>query len=313
MSLRVVFLGNHTVGVRTLTAIRQQALLVGVVAHPDDPEDGVRYESVHAEAVRLGVPAIRSTGKAPALKEFIRACAPDLLWIADFRYLLPPDVVALASLGAVNLHPSLLPAYRGRASINWAILRGEARLGLTAHIVEAGMDTGDIVGQSSYELRADQDVGDALNLLYPIYGHLTAEVLSAYIAGRVTRRPQNQSEASEFPRRTPADGAVDWTRSAREVRDLIRAVARPYPGAFAPTLGGCVRLWRAGEILRFSGTSHPAPGEILEAAHDGHLRVACKDASLLIIESAWEGVVHARPSVGVILGDGSPQNSLRGK
>jgi dTDP-4-amino-4,6-dideoxygalactose transaminase/methionyl-tRNA formyltransferase len=305
--MKVAFLGNHTVGVHTLRAIRRQAVLAGVVAHPEDPEDGVRYESVFAEAARLGVPVIRSTGKAQALKEFIRASAPDLLWIADFRYLLPADVVALAPMGAVNLHPSLLPAYRGRASINWAILRGETRLGLTAHVVDAGMDTGDIVGQRTYELGPDEDVGDALDKLYPLYDDLTAGVLARLAAGTPGRRAQRVEGAGAFPRRRPEDGLVAWDAPAAQVRNLVRAVAAPYPGAFSPWSGGLIRLWKAGDIL--PATKGHTPGTVLAAGQDGRLVVACRDAALTVTRHTLENT--GRPPVpGDVLGDASPASPV---
>ncbi len=291
--MKVLFLGNHTVGVRTLRAIRRQAELVGVVAHPEDPEDGVRYESVFAEACALGVPVVRATGKAPELAEFVRRCAPDLLWIADFRYLLPGDVVALAKHGAINLHPSLLPAYRGRASINWAILRGETEFGLTAHVVDEGMDTGDIVGQRAYRLDRTQDVGDALATLYPIYEDLTGEVLRDFQSQRVRRRAQPPAGASAFPRRRPEDGLIDWAKPAHEIWNLVRAVAAPYPGAFTAWAGGTLRIWKAGGVVPLAGGQRAEPGEVLasdEAA--GTLTVACADAGLLVVRGALEATAE---------------------
>src|SRR5262245_39304488 len=133
--MRVLFLGNHTVGTKTLAAIAETETVVGVVAHPEDPEDGVRYESVYGLALSRGWKVLRGGGKDTKVDEFIRQAKPDLLWITDFRYLLPAPLLNIAPLGVVNLHPSLLPKYRGRAPINWAILKGETTLGLTAHYV----------------------------------------------------------------------------------------------------------------------------------------------------------------------------------
>jgi len=281
--LSVLFLGNHTVGVRTLRAIQRHARLVGIVAHPEDPEDGVRYESVFAEAGRLGIPTLRASGKSTELEAFIKRCAPALLWIADYRYLLSPTVLQLAPLGAINLHPSLLPAYRGRAPVNWAILHGETRLGLTAHFVEEGMDSGDIVGQRAFELGRSQDVGDALQMLYPLYESLTAEVLTNLPSRRVERRVQDARKATAFPRRRPEDGRIDWSAPAEQVWNLIRAVAAPYPGAFSPRREGTVRIWKASGVEPFASIGRPTPGEVLRISADGKtLRVACGDAGLVV-------------------------------
>lgn len=286
---RVIFLGNHTVGVRSLQTLVKHASVVGVIAHPVDPEDGVRYCSVFFEAKRLGIPVIRSSGKSEALKKFIQACVPDLLWIADYRYLLPECVLEIARFGAINLHPSLLPKYRGRAPVNWAILHGETQLGLTAHWVDAGMDTGDIIAQRSYHLRQDQDVADALAMLYPIYESVTADVLQAFQSGNICPQKQREGDSTAFPRRTPADGLIDWGRPANAVWNLIRAVAPPYPGAFAPWRGGVLRVYRVLRIIPFPTDVSPEPGSLVEGSISlGRLVVACADSALEIVQFVFE-------------------------
>ncbi|MEO6245175.1 MAG: formyltransferase family protein [Opitutaceae bacterium] len=292
MKLKICFLGNHTVGIRALRVLRREADLVAVVAHPDDPEDGVRYLSVFDEARRMGVPSIRATGKCPELAQLIAAAQPDLIWITDYRYLIPGSVLTMAKLGAVNLHPSLLPKYRGRAPLNWAILKGESRLGLTAHFVDEGADTGDIISQCAFSLFPHQDVGDALNLLYPLYEAMTTEVLAAFTARAVARHPQNGKLASVFPRRTPEDGLIDWSETAREVWNLIRAVAAPYPGAFSPWSEGVLRVWKAEAITAFPSSRRPKPGEILSVnADESKVVVACLDAAIVLSKYELEQTV----------------------
>jgi methionyl-tRNA formyltransferase len=295
--MRVLFLGNHTVGVRTLQAISECAEVAGVVAHPPDPEDGQRYKSVFDFATDHGWKSLRGTGKSSAVYQFIKDSKPDLLWITDFRYLLPPEVIALPPLGAVNLHPSLLPAYRGRASINWAILHGERRLGLTAHFVDNGMDTGDIIEQVSYDLSDDQDVGHCLEILYPLYAAITRVVLAHFVLGHVPRIPQGHSRASSFPRRQPEDGRVDWTQSARSILNLVRAVAAPYPGAWTTSAGKQVIIWKA----RISSESSSAaePGRVLAEQETGAL-VQCGQGtiSLTRIESQFLQALPAGSQLG---------------
>jgi methionyl-tRNA formyltransferase len=273
--MRVLFFGNHTVGVRALEAIHEVAEVAGVVAHPPDPEDGVRYESVYQFASARGWNTMR--GKPKEARDFIERAKPDLLWITDYRYLLDASILDVAPLGAVNLHPSLLPKYRGRAPINWALLHGENRLGLTAHFVDEGMDTGDLIAQLEYTVTDDQDVGDCLRILYPLYGQLTREVLSYFRARRVPRKPQNHREATEYPRRRPEDGFIDWSRSAREIQNLVRAVADPYPGAFTTFRGSKVVLWKA---RRESGLAASECGEVIHAGEAG-LTIQCGDGMLL--------------------------------
>jgi methionyl-tRNA formyltransferase len=278
--VKVIFFGNHTVGVTALAALAETEDIVGVVAHPPDPEDGARYESVFEFATAHGWPAMRGKGKDLAVAAFVRRAAPDLIWITDYRYLLPGDILGLARKGAINLHPSLLPAYRGRAPINWAILEGNRSLGLTAHLVDEGMDTGDIVAQLSFELEETEDVGDALERLYPLYQRITRDVMSAFRNDRVTRTVQDEREAFSRPARTPADGVIDWTQAATRVRDLVRAVAHPYPGAYSHLEGQRVTVWKAWNAP--PATPPGLPGEVVAFDDAGHPVVRCGDAALVL-------------------------------
>lgn len=276
--MRVLFLGNHTVGVRALEAISEVAEVAGVVAHPPDPEDGVRYESVYQFALERNWPVIRGRVREASTQSFIERAQPDLLWITDYRYLLSRSLIDVARLGAVNLHPSLLPRYRGRASINWAVLHGETTLGLTAHFVDEGMDTGDLIAQIEYTITEDQDVGDCLRTLYPLYGDLTREVLGHFLSGHVPKTPQDHSKATVYPRRRPEDGAIDWTRSSREIVNLVRAVAAPYPGAFTTLQGSKLMFWKAQATNATKVSSHC--GEILDIGQEG-IFVQCGDGAVL--------------------------------
>lgn len=297
--LRIVFLGNHTVGVRTLAALCERDDVVGVVAHPPDPEDGVRYESVYQYACARGLEVVRLPGgNSAALRRFVSDCRPELLWLADYRYLLPPDVVALAPYGAVNLHPSLLPSYRGRAPLNWAILNGERELGLTAHFVDEGIDSGDIIEQVRFDFPAECDVGDALQILYPLYQAVTRRVLECFHGHSVPRRAQDHRCATVYPRRRPEDGLIDWCRPARRVRDLVRAVARPYPGAFSFHGGRKVLIWLV--ALDEHVAAAEQPGRVL-ACRGGAFIVQAGDGAVVVREATCAATgrrVSLEPGVG---------------
>lgn len=262
MQPRTLILGNHTVAVRSLYALRRAGVpIVGVVCHPPDTEDGTRYESLYDAAESLRTPnVIRATPRDPALAELIRAEKPDLLWTVDYRYILPMTLVDAAPLGGINLHPSLLPKYRGRAPLNWAILRGETTLGLTAHRITADADAGEILEQLEFELAPSEDVGDALKKLYPLYERITTRVITSIAAGTLRGTTQDESQATTFPRRTPEDGAIDWSAPATSIHNLIRAVARPYPGAFTSLHGERVYIWKS-RLIRARTVG--APGEIV--------------------------------------------------
>lgn len=243
--MRVVFLGNHTVGVTALSVLADGAEVVGVVAHPADLEDGVCYQSVYEYAKSHSLPVIRGKATEPGVADFIAKAVPDLIWITDYRYLLPAHLLCIAPLGTINLHPSLLPRYRGRAPINWAILHGETELGLTAHFVDEGMDSGDIIEQERFELSINEDVGDALRKLLPLYASVTRRILNNLQTGNVVRRKQDDTGVTCYPARKPKDGQIDWNQPAVAIMNMIRAVAAPYPGAFTFLGDAKILIWKA--------------------------------------------------------------------
>jgi methionyl-tRNA formyltransferase len=276
--MRVVFFGNHTVGVRALSILSDYEEVVGVVAHPPDPEDGSRYESVFEFANGCGLPAIRGKANDPEVMSFVYKAAPDLLWITDYRYLLPRRLVTLPPLGVINLHPSLLPKYRGRAPINWAIIHGESKLGLTAHFVDEAMDSGDVIIQEGFELNQDEDVGDALYKLIPLYQDVTRRVLGYLRNGHVPRTSQNVDHATSYPARKPSDGQIVWNLPAASILNFIRAVAAPYPGAFSFLGVSKIIIWQAK-----LGTMQPGrwPGEIVGFDKKEPI-ISCKDGTLIL-------------------------------
>ncbi len=298
--MKILFLGNHRLGIESLRALRSNAQVVGVVAHPPDPEDGVCYPSLYDDAQKEGLAVIRSTGKNPDLFSWISQKTPDLIWVTDYRYLLPSEILQLAPLGGVNLHPSLLPKYRGRAPVNWAIIHGEKQLGLTAHFIDEGMDTGDIIEQVSFELTEEQDVGDALEKYYPLYFELTQKVLGYFLQGKVPRRIQNHEQASVYPRRKPEEGRIDWSQSALHIHRLIRAVARPYPGAFTFLNQKQLMVWSA-RVISESSSSVTKAGSVRQMSTAG-IQVECGEGviELTQVESKEEKSLSLKP--GDLLG-----------
>ena len=281
-AIRVCFFGNHTVGVATLRTLTECVTVTGVVAHPPDPEDGYRYQSVFDYAQSVGLPAIRGSAKSASVAEFALSSQANLYWVTDYRYLLPDTLLNLSERGAVNLHPSLLPRYRGRASLNWAILRGEQRLGLTAHFISTGIDDGDIIAQRDFHLSEDEDVGDALNKLMPLYRSVTRDVIHAFRScAPVPRTPQSEIGENIFPARKPADGEISWSAPACEIVNLVRAVARPYPGAFTTLCGVQVMIWKARGIYDYNTSA--APGTVVRLNPHTAL-VACGSQAVEILE-----------------------------
>lgn len=208
------------------------AEIAAVVTHDDDPGEKVWFRSVRALAERHGLPVFGDEPvDTPEWLWRLREWRTDFLFSFWYRRLLPQAVLDCARLGAFNLHGSLLPRYRGRCPVNWVLVHGESETGVTLHYMVARADAGDIVAQRRVPI-ADDDTAHRL------YGKVTAaaaalmrETYPRLCDGTAPRVAQDLSQGSYFSGRTPADGRIDWRQSARQIYNLVRAVARPYPGA----------------------------------------------------------------------------------
>lgn len=275
MSLKVVFLGNHTVGVRVIDVLNRYGCLYGVVAHPDDSEDGIRYLSVYEYSKKLNIPVVRTLPKTSIFKDFINQINPELLFVADYRYLLSEEIFSKTKFGAVNLHPSLLPKYRGRASLNWAMINGEREVGLTAHFIDNGVDTGDIIKQVPLTIKENDYIGDVLNNIYPLYTKITEEVIESFISRSITRQKQGKYTSSIYPARKPSDGVIDCTKDVVNILNFIKALSKPYPGAFLNYNGKKFIIWSAeksNETFSFYGI-HKKNENIYLQCQNGTLKV----------------------------------------
>jgi methionyl-tRNA formyltransferase len=253
--LKVVFLGNHNVGIEALKALKDACDVCGVVAHPLDAEEGVVYASLADFSRAADIPVIRGKASDPEVFNFIKKFNPDLIWITDYKFLVPKELIALAPKGCINLHPSLLPKYRGRAPINWAIIHGEKEVGLTAHFVDEGVDTG------------------------PIIDSLSEKVLRQITDGTADPKPQDITNSKIYPRRKPEDGKIDWSKSAQEIRNLVRAVSKPYPGAFFFYEGKKYTVWRCQiEPLPLDTKTMGIDNGTIVSSDSNSIKIKCSDA-----------------------------------
>lgn len=209
-----------------------------VVTHADDPHENVWFGSVAALCQERGIPYVQP--EASDLLELLpqfKKIAPDYIFSFYYRYMITSDILATAGIAALNMHGSLLPKYRGRAPVNWAILHGETETGASLHIMEAKPDAGDIVGQVAVPIDPDEDA----TAVFAKVSNAAVEVMQAalpeLLQGRVPRTPNVLANGSYFGGRKPEDGRIHWNQSAKQVHDLIRAVAPPYPGAFTDWQG----------------------------------------------------------------------------
>ncbi len=291
-SPRVVVFGYHDIGVACLQELLDQgANVVAVVTHHDDPAETIWFGSVAGLAAAHKIPShTPGDPNTPEFVEEIRRLRPDFIFSFYYRRLLCAATLVIPRLGAINLHGSLLPKYRGRAPLNWVLIHGETITGVTLHYMDALADHGDIIAQRTVPI-ATEDTALTLSRKLTVEARmLLAETYPLILTGRAPRIPQDHAGATTFGRRTPADGLIDWSRSAWEIYNLIRAVTRPFPGAFTFLRGRRVILWRARPPqVRPVPAS---PGTILGIGEGGVLAVATGERVLEVTRIQPEGAVE---------------------
>lgn len=243
---RAVVFAYHNVGVKCLSVLLAHKIEVSlVVTHNDNPAEKIWFDSVAKLAAQHGLPAITPDDPNTAdIVERIRALQPDFLFSFYYRNMLKPALLAIPKRGALNMHGSLLPKYRGRVPVNWAVIKGETATGATLHYMTEKPDAGDIVEQQAVPILPDETAAD-------VFGKVTAAAVSvldrslpALVAGNAPRVQQDPKLATYFGGRKPADGCIDWRQPAEEVHNLVRGVAPPYPGAFTTIAGRTLRILR---------------------------------------------------------------------
>jgi methionyl-tRNA formyltransferase len=232
--LRAVVFAYHDVGVHCLKALLAAGIQIElVVTHQDDPNENVWFGSVIQLCSEQHIPYI--TPSAAELNNLIpqlQAIAPDYIFSFYYRNMIPAEILACAKIAALNMHGSLLPKYRGRAPVNWAILHGETKTGASLHVMEVKPDAGDIVGQSEVSIGPNETATEVFAKVSQAAVKVMQAALPELIQGYVPRKPNNLAQGSYFGGRKPADGQIHWNQTASQVHNLIRAVAPPYPGAF---------------------------------------------------------------------------------
>jgi len=284
VSATAVVFAYHDVGCRCLSALLAAGVRVAlVVTHRDSPGETIWFASVERMAREAGLEvALPDDPNDPAFVARLSALAPDFLFSFYYRRMLSPAVLATARRGAFNMHGSLLPKYRGRVPVNWAVLRGERETGATLHEMVARPDAGAIVGQEAVPIGENDTAAEVFARVTGAAGRVLERALPALLSGTARPVPQDLAAGSYFGGRRPEDGRIDWARPAREVHDLVRAVAPPYPGAYT-TLGG-----RTVRILRTWWSPTPAlpaapPGST--AAADGRAWACCGDGRWLEVRA----------------------------
>jgi methionyl-tRNA formyltransferase len=237
--MRAVVFAYHDVGVNCLQALLDAGIQVDlVITHTDDPNENIWFASVVELCKQKNIPYLQpQANDLNTLLPRLQALQPDYIFSFYYRYLIPTALLACARIAALNMHGSLLPKYRGRAPINWAILHGETETGATLHIMEAKPDAGDIVGQQPVTIGPNDTATAVFARVSAAAVQVIQIVLPQLLTGQLKRLPNPLEQGSYFGGRKPADGKVDWSQTAQSIHNLIRAVAPPYPGAFTTWQG----------------------------------------------------------------------------
>ncbi len=278
---RAVVFAYHDVGVRCLkTVLARGVEVVLVVTHQDDPKEDIWFQSVAATAAESGIEVVMPKAEQlPELAERLQAMKIDLLFSFYYRFMLPEALLKVASAGAFNMHGSLLPKYRGRVPVNWAVLHGESETGATLHEMTAKPDAGAIIDQQSVPILPDDTAFEVFGKVAVAAEQTLWRALPHLMAGDAVRHDNRLAEGSYFGGRKPEDGQIDWSRPRAEVYNLIRAVAPPYPGAFCDVAGHKLMIEEARPVAISSGdVLHQTPGVLLR---DNHLFGVCGDSQAL--------------------------------
>jgi methionyl-tRNA formyltransferase len=278
--MRLIFLGTPSFAVPTLEAVARTHDVVAVVTQPDRPKgrsQDLAASQVKQAALRLGLPVYQPERiKRPEAQAHLASLAPEIMVVVGYGQIIPPSVIDIAPRGIVNVHASLLPKYRGAAPIQWAIVNGDTRTGVTTMQINVGLDTGDILLARETEIGPDETAVELGERLSVMGAELLIESLDGLSRGVIRPRKQDDAQASLAPILKKEDGEVDWKQPAAAIHNRVRGLV-PWPGAHTRFRGQLLHIWRA--RITPQGT-RPVPGRV----------VACGDGRMLeLLEVQLEG------------------------
>jgi methionyl-tRNA formyltransferase len=243
MTSAVVF-AYHNVGVRCLSVLLAHGVDIRlVVTHKDNPKETIWFDSVAGLAELHGIPIITPDNpNTPEVVAQIRALQPDFLFSFYYREMLKLELLEIPKHGALNMHGSLLPKYRGRVPVNWAIIHGETETGSTLHYMTEKPDNGAIVAQQAVPILPDDTALKVFQKVTVAAEMALNTCLPDLLAGKAKAVQQDLSKGGYFGGRKAEDGIIDWSKPAQDIHNLVRAVAPPYPGATTQIMGKPMRI-----------------------------------------------------------------------
>ncbi len=281
--MRAIFVGTVEVSWHCLKAILDIDEVVAIYTMPESKGPGISaFRAFDDLAAEHAVPLHKVTDiNAPEVVAQMRALAPDVLYCVGWPRLVKEPILSLPPKGCIGMHSSLLPLYRGGAPVNWGLIAGERRWGISLMYLGDGPDIGDIIAQLDFPVGPDETCADVYDKVTEASVRIMRMYLPQVGAGTAPRIVQDASKATHFPKRRPADGAIDWTKSARQLHDWTRALTHPYPGGFTATPDGTkVTIWRA--RVQDETAVRQAPGTILEVVPYQGIIVQCGTGTLLV-------------------------------
>ncbi len=286
--MKAIVFAYHDIGCVGLKALVEAGYDVqAVFTHTDSPDENNFFASVARTGAELNLPVYAPEDvNHPLWVSRIRELQPDVIFSFYYRNMLSEEILSLAPNGGFNLHGSLLPRYRGRAPVNWALLNGETETGVTLHKMVKRPDAGDIVGQQVVSITPQDTALTLHGKVRDAAQALLQHYLPVMKKGEITLTPQDESQASYFGRRTAADGEIHWHKSATEINNLIRAVTEPYPGAFTYLGQRKMTVWRANVVDK---QHDKQPGTVISAEP---LMIACGEGALEIVAGQNESGLY---------------------
>jgi methionyl-tRNA formyltransferase len=297
---RILFFGYSEVGYTCLDLLLARGdNVIALITHEDNPNEKIWFKTPALAARASGIPVFTPEKvNTPEWIEKIAAMRPDLILSVYYRNMISTKILGLARLGAFNLHGSLLPKYRGRAPVNWAVLHGEPRIGMTLHRMVKKADAGGIVDQEGVEIGPRDTAEQAFRKVLPCGRRVLARQIDALLVGTAKEAPQDESQATCFGGRKPEDGRIDWSQTSLQIFNLIRAVTDPYPGAFTDAGPARLMVWWAEPATPATRGRRGRPGEILSVSP---LVVATGDGALELTRTEWAGAPVPTLNVGQVL------------
>ena len=285
---RIIFMGTPAYAVPTLKAIHQSPhRLELVITQPDRPRGRGRKvfpPPVKQTAKELGYNVIQPTKiKTPEFAETLKQKRPDLLVVVAYGRILPKSILDVPRLGAVNVHASLLPKYRGAAPIQWAVINGEKETGITTMWMDEGMDTGDILLSATEPIDPEDTAASLHDRLSQLGADVLLQTLEKLADNTLTPVTQDHSQATLAPMLKKADGRIDWHQTAEQIESFVRGVY-PWPGAFTFLAKERLKIFRAEALLL---STDAVPGTVMDGFPD-ELRIATGNGALLIHEIQGE-------------------------